>query len=190
MKSLKRIWRTFARTRVGQSIFRVGLPETSLGRMQAMVSSFILHLHPAKVHRHSLQFSYTLGLGLISLYLFLILCITGVALMFFYVPSPERAYDNMKDLEFVVSAGMIARNMHRWSAHLMALRVPAHVSRVLHRLLQAAARIQLDGGRELVRPDARPFLYRLSAPVGSTGVLGNHGRDQHRGLCADHRKKN
>src|SRR5512132_3854991 len=132
MKSLKQIWRTFAGTRVGQSIFRVGLPESNLGRMEAMVSSFLLHLHPAKVHRHSLQFSYTLGLGLISLYLFLILCITGVALMFFYVPSPERAYDNMKDLEFVVSAGMIARNMHRWSAHLMVLSVFLHMCRVFY----------------------------------------------------------
>jgi quinol-cytochrome oxidoreductase complex cytochrome b subunit len=132
MKSLNRIWRTFAGTRVGRSVFRVGLPESNLGRMQAMVSSFVLHLHPAKVHRHSLQFSYTFGLGLISLYLFLILCITGVALMFFYVPSPEHAYNNMKDMEFVVSAGMIARNMHRWSAHLMVLSVFLHMCRVFY----------------------------------------------------------
>jgi len=132
MKSLKHIWLKFAGTRVGQSIFRVGLPESNLGRMQAMVSSFLLHLHPAKVHRHSLKFSSTLGLGLISLYLFLLLCITGVALMFFYVPHPDHAYDNMKDLEFVVSAGMIARNMHRWSAHLMVLCVFLHMCRVFY----------------------------------------------------------
>ena len=132
MKSLQQIWRMFAGTRVGQSIFRVGLPESNLGRMQAMVSSFLLHLHPAKVHRHSLQFSYTLGLGLISLYLFLILCITGVALMFFYVPHPDHAYDNMKDIEFVVSARMIARNVHRWSAHLMVLCVFLHLCRVFY----------------------------------------------------------
>ncbi|MBI2813995.1 MAG: cytochrome b N-terminal domain-containing protein [Opitutae bacterium] len=132
MKSPKQVWLWFAGTRVGRSIFRVGLPESNLGRMQAMVSSFLLHLHPAKVHRHSLQFSSTLGLGLISLYLFLLLCITGVALMFFYVPSPEHAYDNMKDLEFVVSAGMIARNMHRWSAHLMVLCVFLHMCRVFY----------------------------------------------------------
>jgi quinol-cytochrome oxidoreductase complex cytochrome b subunit len=132
MKSLKQIWLKFAGTRVGRSIFRVGLPESNLGRMQAMVSSFLLHLHPAKVHRHSLKFSSTLGLGLISLYLFLLLCITGVALMFFYVPHPHQAYDNMKDLEFVVSAGMIARNMHRWSAHLMVLCVFLHMCRVFY----------------------------------------------------------
>src|SRR5271165_2299939 len=52
-------------------------------------------------------------LGLISLYLFLILTFTGVLLMFYYVPSTDHAYNVMKDLQFVVSAGLIMRNMHR-----------------------------------------------------------------------------
>jgi quinol-cytochrome oxidoreductase complex cytochrome b subunit len=132
MKPLELLWRKFVATRIGRSVFRVGLPESNLGRAQAMVSSFLLHLHPAKVHRHSLRFTYTFGLGLISLYLFLILCVTGVVLMFFYVPSPAQAYDNMKDLEFVVSAGLIVRNMHRWSAHLMVLCVFLHMCRVFY----------------------------------------------------------
>lgn len=132
MKSLARLWQKIVATRVGRSVFRVGLPESNLSRAQAMVSSFLLHLHPAKVHRHSLRFSTTLGLGLISLYLFLLLCATGVVLMFFYVPSPERAYDDMKDLEFVVSAGMVLRNMHRWAAHLMVLSVFLHLCRVFY----------------------------------------------------------
>src|ERR1035441_6021222 len=78
----KRIWQWFTRTRVGRSIFRIGLPESNLERSQVMVSSFLLHVQPAKVHRHSLRASYSLGLGLILLYLFLILCATGVLLMF------------------------------------------------------------------------------------------------------------
>ena len=68
----KRIWLWFAHTRVGRSVFRVGLPQSNLERSQAMVSSFLLHVQPAKVSRHALRASYTLGLGLISLYLFLI----------------------------------------------------------------------------------------------------------------------
>ena len=63
-----------------------------------MVSSFLLHIQPAKVHRHSLRASYSFGLGLISLYLFLILTVTGVLLMFYYVPSTDHAYNVMKDL--------------------------------------------------------------------------------------------
>src|SRR3974390_3006798 len=97
-----------------------------------MASSFLLHIQPAKVHRHSLKPGYTLGLGLISLYLFLILVGTGVLLMFYYVPATSSAYQNMKDLEFVVTAGQVLRNMHRWSAHLMVLCVVLHLCRVFY----------------------------------------------------------
>ena len=128
----KRIWQAFERTRVGRSIFRVGLPQSNLERAQAMVSSFLLHMQPAKVNRHSLRASYSLGLGLISLYLFLILIGTGVLLMFYYVPSTQQAYDAMKDLQFVVSAGLLIRNMHRWAAHLMVLFVMLHLCRVFY----------------------------------------------------------
>jgi quinol-cytochrome oxidoreductase complex cytochrome b subunit len=97
-----------------------------------MVSSFLLHVQPAKVHRHALRAGYSLGLGLISLYLFLILIGTGVLLMFYYVPSTDRAYDAMKDLQFVVSAGLLLRNMHRWAAHLMVTFVLLHLCRVFY----------------------------------------------------------
>ena len=66
----KRIWQWFTRTRVGRSIFRIGLPESNLERSQVMVSSFLLHMQPAKVNKHSLRASYSFGLGLITLYLF------------------------------------------------------------------------------------------------------------------------
>src|SRR5450759_919995 len=128
----KRIWQWFTRTRVGRSIFRIGLPESNLERSQVMVSSFLLHVQPAKVHRHSLRASYSLGLGLISLYLFLNLTGTGVLLLFYYVPSTEKAYDIMKDLQYVVSAGLVIRNMHRWAAHLMVLFVLLHMCRVFY----------------------------------------------------------
>jgi quinol-cytochrome oxidoreductase complex cytochrome b subunit len=128
----KRIWQWFTRTRVGRSIFRIGLPESNLERSQVMVSSFLLHVQPAKVNRHSLRASYSLGLGRISLYLFLILTVTGVLLMFYYVPSTEKAYDIMKDLQYVVSAGLVLRNMHRWAAHLMVLFVLLHMCRVFY----------------------------------------------------------
>jgi cytochrome b-561 len=128
----KRLWKRFEQTRLGRSIFRVGLPGSNLERSQAMVSSFLLHVQPAKVNRHSLRAGYSLGLGLISLYLFIILVGTGVLLMFYYVPSTQRAYDSMKDLQFVVSAGLLMRNMHRWAAHLMVLFVLLHLCRVFY----------------------------------------------------------
>ena len=129
---LKRLWQKFERSRIGRSFFRVGLPESNLERSQAMVSSFLLHIQPVKVHRHALKPGYSLGLGLISLYLFIILTGTGVLLMFYYVPSTQQAYNSMKDLQFVVSAGLLMRNMHRWAAHLMVLFVMLHLCRVFY----------------------------------------------------------
>jgi cytochrome b-561 len=127
-----RLWHKFRGTRVGRSIFRVGLPQSNLERAQVAISSFFLHLQPAKVNRRSLKFRTTLGLGLISLYLFLILSATGVLLMFYYVPATDYAYQNMKDLEFVVTAGQVLRNMHRWAAHLMVLFVVLHMCRAFY----------------------------------------------------------
>ena len=71
-----------------------------------------------------------LGLGLINFYLFVILTITGILLMFYYTPDTERAYQGIKDLEYVVSFGLIFRNMHRFAAYLMLLSIFLHMSRV------------------------------------------------------------
>lgn len=129
---LKTLWHRFHSTRVGRSIFRVGLPVSNLERARAAISSFLLHFQPAKVNKRTLKFRSTLGLGLISLYLFVILVVTGVLLMFYYVPSTNHAYQDMKDLEFVVTAGLVLRNMHRWAAHLMVIFVLAHLCRVFY----------------------------------------------------------
>jgi quinol-cytochrome oxidoreductase complex cytochrome b subunit len=129
---LKRFWDNIRGSRVGRSIFRVGLPSSNLERAQAAVSSFVLHVQPAKVHKRTLKVSTTLGLGLISLYLFIILVATGTLLMFYYVPSTDQAYQSMKDLEFVVTAGQVLRNMHRWAAHLMVIFVGLHMCRVFY----------------------------------------------------------
>jgi quinol-cytochrome oxidoreductase complex cytochrome b subunit len=115
---------------VWSSIFRHPLPSNDLERSQTSFSNFFLHLHPVKVHRNTLRPVYTLGLGLISLFLFLILVVTGVLLMFYYVPSTTQAYDRMLDLRGTVAFGIFLRNMHRWSAHGMVAMVFLHMCRV------------------------------------------------------------
>jgi cytochrome b-561 len=74
----------------------------------------------------------TLGLGLINACLFAILTLTGILLMFYYIPDTGKAYQSIKDLEYVISFGMIIRNMHRWSAYLMIVSVFLHFSRVFY----------------------------------------------------------
>ena len=117
-------------TATWQSVFRIGWPRTDKDRAAAMISSFFLHVHPARVGRNALRPGYTLGLGLISFYLFIVLVVTGVALMLYYTPSPPDAYRSMKDLQFVVTFGVILRNMHRWAAHGMVAVVFLHMCRV------------------------------------------------------------
>ena len=56
--------------------------------------------------------------------------VTGVLLMFYYVPSTTQAYDRMLDLRGTVAFGIFLRNMHRWSAHGMVAIVFLHMCRV------------------------------------------------------------
>ena len=113
-----------------RSVWRVGWPATDKDRAAAMISSLFLHIHPARVSRHALKPAYTLGLGLIAGILFVVLSVTGLALMLYYVPHPPEAYRSMKDLQFAVTFGVILRNMHRWSAHAMVAVVFLHMCRV------------------------------------------------------------
>jgi cytochrome b-561 len=96
----------------------------------AVVKNLLLHWFPSKVSLASLSWSYSFWLGTASFILFLILCFTGLILMFLYVPSVERAYGSVKDIEFVISFGWLLRSMHRISAHLMVAVVFLHMVRV------------------------------------------------------------
>jgi quinol-cytochrome oxidoreductase complex cytochrome b subunit len=115
---------------VWHSIFRNPLPENDVERSATSFTNFFLHIHPVKVNRNTLRPLYTLGLGLISFFLFVVLTVSGILLMFYYVPSTTQAYDRMLDLRGSVAFGTFLRNMHRWSAHGMVAVVFFHMCRV------------------------------------------------------------
>ena len=117
---------------VYKAIFRTGYPNTELKRMAVMRSSFFMHIFPTKVGKHGLKLSYSWCMGGITFYLFLLLTITGVLLMFYYIPEENRAYNDMKDLRFMVPFGVVLRNMHRWAAHGMVFTVMLHMIRVFY----------------------------------------------------------
>ena len=94
-------------SRAWRSFFRHGPPDTSRNRALAVFSNVFLHLHPVRVPRQALQITYTFCLGGISFFLFLMLTLTGVLLMFYYIPSVTTAYQNVKDLETTVTFGML-----------------------------------------------------------------------------------
>ncbi len=115
-----------------RSVFRHGLPNTPRNRSLIITNNLLLHLHPVTIPKHALRYTFTWGMGGISLLLFFILTLTGVLLMFYYVPDVDRAYSDMKDLRFAVPFGVFLRNMHRWSAHAMVVTVILHMMRIFY----------------------------------------------------------
>jgi quinol-cytochrome oxidoreductase complex cytochrome b subunit len=127
---LAQIKKKIKSSEIYKSIFRHGYEDTQRNRALMVVDNVFLHLHPVRVSRHAVNYGYTWGMGGISFLLFIILTITGVILMFYYRPTAEYAYEDMKYLMNDVPFGALIRNMHRWSAHLMVITVMLHMFRV------------------------------------------------------------
>ena len=114
------------------SPFKKGYSDSPRNRSYVVMNNVLYHLHPVKVKRHGVRLSYTLCLGGLSFFLFILLTITGIFLMFYYTPSADRAYLDIEALSTTVAFGSLVRNLHRWGAHLMVLTVFLHMSRVFY----------------------------------------------------------
>ncbi|TMB50862.1 MAG: DUF4405 domain-containing protein [Chloroflexi bacterium] len=126
------LYKSVKESQIWRSFFRQPYPTTSRTRALAVMNNVFLHLHPVRVKRHAVRYTYTFCLGGISFFLFLALTVTGLYLMFFYVPSVSRAYQDILSIENSVAFGSLVRNMHRWAAHLMVLTVFLHMIRVFY----------------------------------------------------------
>lgn len=113
-----------------RSVFARPYPQTPKDNSEIAISSFWLHIHPAFIRRETLRFGVTYGLGGLACGLFMVLAVTGIMEMFYYVPATDHAYKDMVDMQHVVSLGKILRNMHRWAAHGMVVMVSLHMLRV------------------------------------------------------------
>jgi len=105
-------------------------PRSDRDAGDAIASNFLLHALPAKVSKASMAWTYSFWLGTITAALFLLLVLSGLPLLFLYVPSVERAYQSVKDIEYVVSYGKWLRAVHRVAAHGMVIAVVLHLARV------------------------------------------------------------
>jgi quinol-cytochrome oxidoreductase complex cytochrome b subunit len=92
----------------------------------------LLHIHPRSVLKENIRFNRTFCMGGLAFLMFLVLTVSGLLLMFFYVPEVDRAYRDMKDLAYVIPFGRFMRNIHRWSAHAMVIFVVLHMARVFY----------------------------------------------------------
>jgi len=98
--------------------------------MRTVANNLILHLHPAKVPKDAIRFSYTWGLGGLSTLLALVLIVTGILLMFRYDASIERAYISIQFLETQIPFGSLLRGLHHWASNLLLITAFLHMVRV------------------------------------------------------------
>lgn len=91
----------------------------------------IMQLHPYNMSVGGRRIiTYTFCLGGLSVFFFSLLACTGAFLMIYYNPDVNKAYSNVEDFRYIVPFGVLIRNMHRWTAHLMVMFVAFHMLRV------------------------------------------------------------
>jgi len=89
------------------------------------VDSLLTFLRNKTVPNHKYTFWYLFG-GL-TLFLFVVQLITGGLLLFYYQPTPETAYESVKDLITNVSYGKFVRSLHIWTSHFMVVALMVHM---------------------------------------------------------------
>jgi len=92
--------------------------------------NFFHHLHPPSIPAEQSRFRYTLGAGGASIFLSLVLFVTGLLEMYYYVPTPGQAAISVETITTLVPYGSLVRRLHFWSAQFLVLVVTIHMLRV------------------------------------------------------------
>ena len=92
--------------------------------------NFLLHLHPPTIPAAQARWSYTLGTGGLAIFLFLVLLVTGILEMFYYIPQPDQATISIQTIARLVPYGGLIRNLHYWGAQALVLVLFIHVLRI------------------------------------------------------------
>lgn len=96
-----------------------------------MRPSFFHHLHPPTIPAKQARLRYTLGAGGLSVYLILVLGLSGALEMFYYIPTTQAASSSIQLIAFQVPFGNIIRNVHYWAGQLLVIVAAAHWLRVI-----------------------------------------------------------
>ncbi len=93
--------------------------------------SLIYALHPEKISASGARLTYTFGLGGIAVFATLVTLVTGLALTFYYVPTPDAAHDSVVLINDAVTFGALMRGLHYWGAQLMVIAATLHLARIV-----------------------------------------------------------
>jgi quinol-cytochrome oxidoreductase complex cytochrome b subunit len=88
-------------------------------------------LHPPTIPAAQARWRYTLGAGGTAIFLMLVLGLTGILEMFYYVPNPDQAALSVQTITYLVPFGGLVRNLHYWAAQLLLVVVAIHLLRVI-----------------------------------------------------------
>ncbi len=93
--------------------------------------NFFHHLHPPTIPARQARWSYTLGTGGLAVFLSLVLLVTGILEMFYYVPQSDRATISIQTIAHLVPFGGLIRNLHYWGAQVLVVVLVIHLLRVV-----------------------------------------------------------
>ena len=96
-----------------------------------MITDFLKHLFPRVVLGANLRISYTFCLGGLAFTALMLLAATGLLLVVYYQPVPERAFNSILFLEASVWGGKYLRSLHRMASHALMALVFLHTMRVI-----------------------------------------------------------
>lgn len=96
-----------------------------------MFKEFLRHLFPRVVRQGDLRLTYTFCLGGMAFTALVIMAFSGVLLLFYYQPTPERAFPSVLFLESSVWGGSYLRSLHRLTSHVFLVLIFLHILRVV-----------------------------------------------------------
>lgn len=96
-----------------------------------MRPNFFHHLHPPTIPARQARLRYTLAAGGLAVFLVLVLIVTGILEVFYYIPTPDQAAQSIQVLTFLVPFGGLVRNLHFWAAQFLVIVSLLHLLRVI-----------------------------------------------------------
>lgn len=110
-------------------MLQAGIKRTSAAT-SLLRPNFVHHLHPPSIPALQSRFRYTLGAGGLAVFFSLVLLVTGLLEMYFYIPAPEHAALSIETITTLVPFGNLIRNLHYWSAQFLMVVMIIHLLRV------------------------------------------------------------
>ena len=98
-------------------------------RYKVHTTSFLFHIRPRYYEAGSTLFAHTFRLGFFTSFFFFVELFTGLILMVYYTPSPEKAYTSILELMSNVPFGQLLRDIHRLGAEGMVIFTVLHMLR-------------------------------------------------------------